>query len=58
MMLVDRRTGVGLGVTFFDDEDAMRRGDQALNEMSPPAGMTGTRSSVEMYEVAIDREWS
>ena len=57
MMLVDRRTGVGLGVTFFDDEDAMRRGDQALNEMTPPAGMTGTRSSVEMYEVAIDREW-
>ena len=57
MMLVDRRTGGTLGVTFFDDEEAMRRGDQALNEMSPPAGMTGTRSSVEMYEVAIDREW-
>ena len=57
MMLVDRQTGSGLGVTFFDTEDAMRRGDQALNEMTPPAGMTGTRTSVEMYEVVIDRDW-
>ena len=57
MMLVDRQTGVGLGLTFFDSDDAMRRGDQALNEMTPPADMTGRRSSVEMYEVAIDREW-
>lgn len=56
MMLVDRQTGVGLGLTFFDTEDAMRRGDQALNEMSPPADMSGRRASVEMYEVAIDRE--
>ncbi len=57
MMLVDRKTGVGLGLTFFDDEEAMRRGDQALNEMTPPADTTGRRASVEMYEVAIDREW-
>ncbi len=58
MMLVDRQTGAGLGLTFFDSEDDMRRGDQALNEMTPPAGMTGRRTSVEMYEVAIDRDWS
>ena len=58
MMLVDRQTGVGLGLTFFDTEDAMRRGDQALNEMSPPADMSGRRTSVEMYEVAIDRDWA
>ena len=57
MMLVDRRTGVGLGLTFFDDEESMRRGDQALNAMTPPADTSGSRSSVEMYEVAIDREW-
>jgi hypothetical protein len=56
IMLVDRRTGAGLGLTFFDSEDAMRRGDQALNEMAPPADMTGKRTSVEMYEVAIDRD--
>jgi hypothetical protein len=57
MMLVDRESGVGLGLTFFDTEDAMRRGHEALNEMTPPADMTGRRTSVEMYEVAIDREW-
>lgn len=56
MMLVDRKTGNGLGLTFFDDEDAMRRGDEALNQMTPPADMTGRRTSVELYEVAVDRE--
>ena len=56
MMLVDRGSGAGLGLTFFDTEDDMRRGDQALNEMTPPADMTGRRTSVEMFEVAIDRE--
>ncbi len=58
MMLINRETGVGLGLTFFDTEDAMRRGDEALNEMSPPADATGSRTSVEIYEVAIDREWA
>jgi hypothetical protein len=58
MMLVDRKTGTGLGLTFFDDEDARQRGDKALNEMTPPAGMGGSRSTVEMYEVALDREWT
>jgi hypothetical protein len=57
MMLVDRRTGTGLGVTFFDTEEDLRAGDQALNEMSRPAGATGERTAVELYEVAIDKEW-
>ena len=57
MMLVDRRTGTGLGVTFFDTEEELRAGDQALNDMSRPAGATGERTSVELYEVAIDKEW-
>jgi hypothetical protein len=58
MMLVDRQSGVGLGLTFFDTQEAMGRGHDALNEMSPPADMSGRRTSVELYEVAIDREWS
>jgi hypothetical protein len=57
MMLVDRQNAVGLGLTFFDTEDDMRRGDEALNQMTPPGDMTGRRTSVEMYEVAIDRNW-
>ena len=38
MMLVDRASGKGLSVTLFDSEEAMRRGDEALNAMNPPAG--------------------
>ena len=51
MMLVNRETGRGLGITLFDSEDAMRRGDQALNAMSP--GGTERRVSVEFYEVPV-----
>jgi hypothetical protein len=52
LMLVNRETGKGLGITLFDDEAAMRRGDAALNEMSP--GSTERRSSVEFFEVPVE----
>jgi hypothetical protein len=29
LMLVNRETGKGVGVTLFESEDAMRRGDEA-----------------------------
>jgi hypothetical protein len=51
MMLVNRETGKGLGVTLFESEDAMRRGDEALNAMNP--GATERRTSVEFYEVPV-----
>jgi heme-degrading monooxygenase HmoA len=51
LMLVNRETGKGLGITLFDSEDAMRRGDEALNAMSP--GGTERRVSVEFYEVPV-----
>jgi hypothetical protein len=51
LMLVDRESGKGLGVTLFDSEDAMRRGDEALNAMSP--GESERRTSVEFYEVPV-----
>ena len=51
MMLVNRETGRGLGITLFESEDAMRRGDEALNAMSP--GGTERRVSVEFYEVPV-----
>jgi hypothetical protein len=51
MMLIDRETGKGLGVTIFDSEEAMRRGDEALNAMSP--GASERRTSVEFYEVPV-----
>jgi hypothetical protein len=51
LMLVDRESGKGLGVTLFETEDAMRRGDEALNAMSP--GASERRTSVEFYEVPV-----
>jgi hypothetical protein len=52
LMLVNRDTGKGLGVTLFDSEEAMRRGDEALNAMSP--GASERRTSVEFYEVPVE----
>ena len=51
MMLVNRETGKGLGVTLFESEEAMQRGDEALNAMNP--GGTERRTSVEFYEVPV-----
>jgi hypothetical protein len=51
LMLVNRETGKGVGVTLFETEDAMRCGDEALNAMNP--GPTERRVSVEFYEVPV-----
>ena len=51
MMLVNRESGKGLGITLFESEEAMRRGDEALNAMNP--GATERRTSVEFYEVPV-----
>jgi hypothetical protein len=50
MMLVDRESGKGFGITLYETEEAMRRGDQALNAM-PGGG--GQRQSVEFFEVPV-----
>jgi hypothetical protein len=51
LMLINRETGKGIGVTLFDSEEAMRRGDEALNAMTPGGGER--RTSVEFYEVPV-----
>jgi hypothetical protein len=51
LMLVNRDTGRGLGVTLFDSEEALRRGDEALNAMNPSG--TERRTSVEFFEVPV-----
>ena len=51
LMLVNRETGKGLGVTLFESEEAMRRGDEALNAMNP--GSSERRTSVEFFEVPV-----
>jgi hypothetical protein len=52
LMLVNRETGKGLGVTLFDSEEAMRRGDEALNAMNP--GASERRTGVEYFEVPVE----
>lgn len=51
LMLVNRESGKGLGVTLFHSEEAMQRGDEALNAMNP--GASERRTSVEFYEVPV-----
>jgi hypothetical protein len=51
LMLLDRTSGKGIGITLFESEEAMRRGDEALNQMNPSSG---SRTSVEFYEVPVD----
>jgi len=51
LMLVNRQTGKGLGVTLFESDEAMRRGDEALNAMNPSSGEQ--RTSVEFFEVPV-----
>jgi hypothetical protein len=51
LMLVDRASGKGLGITLFESEEAMRRGDEALNAMDP--GGSERRTSVEFFEVPV-----
>jgi hypothetical protein len=51
LMLVNRESGEGFGITLFESEDAMRRGDEALNAMSP--GESARRTAVQFYEVPV-----
>jgi hypothetical protein len=50
LMLVDRKSGKGHGLTLFETEDDRRRGDEALNSH---AGGSGTRVSVEFFDVPV-----
>jgi hypothetical protein len=50
LMLVDRDSGGMVGVTLFETEEALRKGDEAMNA---GAGNAGSRTSVEFYEVPL-----
>jgi hypothetical protein len=54
MVLVDRSSGRMANVVLCDTDEDLRRADEALNRMSPQGG--GRRTSVDLYEVAIDKE--
>ena len=52
LILSAKDSGKRLAITLFDDEEGMRRGDEALNNMTP-VGL-GQRSSVDFYEVLVE----
>ncbi len=54
LLLIDPDNGRSLAVTLFETEEDLRKGDEVLNSMTPPAGGMGRRASVDMYEVAAD----
>jgi hypothetical protein len=54
LMLIDPDNGQGLAIALFESEDDRRQGDEVLNTMNPPGEGLGRRTSVEMYEVAVD----
>jgi len=53
-MLVDPDSGRSVSIVLFETEEDLRQGDETLNGMNPTGDDVGRRTSVEMYEVAID----
>ena len=56
LRLIDREGGRSLGITFFDSEEAIRAAEPTFEKMGDevPEELRGRRTSVEIYEVAID----
>jgi len=56
LMLVDRENGTALGITFFEDEGAIRQAEPAFERMGDeiPEELRGRRTSVETYEVVLE----
>lgn len=54
MVFADRSAGRVANVILCDTEEDLRKANEALNKMSPPGD--GRRTSVDLYEVAIDQE--
>ena len=56
LVLADRETGKVANLMLCDTEEDLRKADEALNRMSPQGDVR--RTSVGLYEVAIDKEMS
>lgn len=54
LLLADPALGRGLGISLFETEQDLRKGDEVLNSMRPPSEGMGRRVSVETYEVGVD----
>jgi heme-degrading monooxygenase HmoA len=56
LMLTDRENGRGLGITFFESEEAIREAEPVFERMGDqiPEELRGKRTSVAIYEAAIE----
>ena len=54
-LLVDEGQRTALFIGFFDSEEKMRAGGEVLEQMDPEE-TPGTRASVDMCEVKIERD--
>ena len=45
LMVVMSESGKGVGITLFENEDAMRRGDEALDAIDPVRASSSTHQS-------------
>ena len=54
-LLLDADQGSGLVIGYFDTEEDLRAGDAALRSMDMPVSGVPSPTSVEMYEVAVER---
>jgi hypothetical protein len=55
IVLNDLEEGRSLVIGLFETEEDLRTGDEALRAMDRPEGSAGDVSSIEFYEVAVDR---
>src|SRR3954454_4975205 len=55
-MLVDRENARGVGIILSDNEERLRRGDDAINAISPAVAAGQRRANVETFEIAHRRE--
>src|SRR5436309_1561001 len=55
MVLSDVQSGRNLSIGLFETEDDLRNGDAALRAMDRPPDAAGEVSSIEFYEVTVER---
>ena len=53
---IDRNRGAGVSLVFCDNEGDMRKVHETLDAMSPSSEGSGSRASVEIYEVVTDED--
>ena len=56
LVLADRENGKARIVVRFDSEENLRTGSATLEGMQPPAGANMRRTSVEKFEVLLERQ--